>query len=88
MTAYLEAQREKELGEIIVAENLKPEETAQFIDAAFREGSIRASGTAITKVLPPVSRFSKEKNHGEKKRRVVQQLGEFFERFFGLVSKR
>lgn len=84
-TAYLEAQREKELGEIIAAENLKPEETAQFIDAAFREGSIRASGTAITKVLPPVSRFSKEKNHGEKKRRVVQKLGEFFERFFGLV---
>lgn len=87
-TAYLEAQREKELGEIIAAENLKPEETAQFIDAAFREGSIRASGTAITKVLPPVSRFSKEKNHGEKKRRVVQKLGEFFERFFGLVTKR
>lgn len=86
-TAYLEAQLEKELGEIIAAENLKPEETAQFIDAAFREGSIRASGTAITKVLPPVSRFSKEKNHGEKKRRVVQKLGEFFERFFGLVSK-
>ncbi|MGO3717304.1 type I restriction endonuclease subunit R [Glutamicibacter arilaitensis] len=87
-TAYLEAQREKELGEIIAAENLKPEETAQFIDAAFREGSIRSSGTAITKVLPPVSRFSKEKNHGEKKRRVVQKLGEFFERFFGLVPKR
>lgn len=86
-TAYLEAQREKELGEIIAAENLKPEETAQFIDAAFREGSIRVSGTAITKVLPPVSRFSKEKNHGEKKRRVVQKLGEFFERFFGLVSE-
>ena len=87
-TAYLEAQREKELGEIIAAENLKPEETAQFIDVAFREGIIRTSGTAITKVLPPVSRFSKEKNHGEKKRRVVQKLGEFFERFFGLVSKR
>ncbi|MGZ2225464.1 type I restriction endonuclease subunit R [Glutamicibacter nicotianae] len=87
-TAYLEAQREKELDEIIAAENLKPEETAQFIDVAFREGSIRASGTAITKVLPPVSRFSKEKNHGEKKRRVVQKLGDFFERFFGLVSKR
>ena len=87
-TAYLEAQRAKELGEIIAAENLKPEETVQFIDAAFREGSIRASGTAITKVLPPVSRFSKEKNHGEKKRRVVQKLGEFFERFFGLVTKR
>ncbi|MGP5015789.1 type I restriction endonuclease subunit R [Glutamicibacter ardleyensis] len=87
-TAYLEAQREKELGEIIAAENLKPEETVQFIDAAFREGSIRSSGTAITRVLPPVSRFSKEKNHGEKKRRVVQKLGEFFERFFGLVTKR
>lgn len=84
--AYVAAQREKELAEIIGAENLKPEETARFVEAAFREGVLRTTGTAITKVLPPVSRFSKDKNHSAKKQRVVQLLGEFFERFFGLGS--
>lgn len=82
--AYVAAQREKELAEIIGAENLKPEETAKFVEAAFRDGALRTSGTAITKVLPPVSRFSKEKNHSAKKQRVIQLLAEFFERFFGL----
>ncbi len=84
--AYIAAQQEKELGEIIEAENLKPEETRTFVEASFREGAIRVSGTAITKVLPPVSRFSAAGGHGEKKRRVIQRLGEFFERFFGLTS--
>ncbi|MGO2081762.1 type I restriction endonuclease subunit R [Glutamicibacter arilaitensis] len=84
--AYVNAQKEKELGEIVASENLKPAETDSFIEAAFREGAIRTSGTAITMVLPPVSRFSKDKNHGEKKRRVIQKLGAFFERFFGLSS--
>ncbi|MGO2140770.1 MAG: type I restriction endonuclease subunit R [Leucobacter sp.] len=83
---YVAAQQERELGEIISTENLKPEETAKFVKAAFRDGALRTTGTAITKVLPPVSRFSKDKNHSAKKQRVIQRLGEFFERFFGLGS--
>ena len=51
---------------------------------AFRDGAIQAYGPAITKVLPPVSRFSAARGHGEKKQRVLSQLGAFFERFFGL----
>ena len=82
--AYVAAQREKELAEIISTENLKVEETERFVEAAFRDGQLRTTGTAITKVLPPVSRFSKDKGHREKKQRVIQLLGEFFERFFGL----
>lgn len=81
---YVAAQREKELDEIISAENLKPEETRRFMEAAFRDKQLRTTGTAITKVLPSVSRFSKDKNHSAKKQRVIQRLGEFFERFFGL----
>lgn len=79
-------QREKELAAIIGAENLKPEETARFIETAFRDGSLRTTGTAITKVLPPVSRFSKDKNHSTKKQRVIQLLSDFFDRYFGLMS--
>lgn len=85
--AYVAAQRDKELAEIIGSENLKPEETARFVEAAFRDGALRTTGTAITKVLPPVSRFSKDKNHSAKKQRVIQKLGEFFERFFGLSGE-
>lgn len=84
--AYVAAQREKELAQIVDSENLKPDETAKFVAAAFRDGQLRTTGTAITKVLPPVSRFSKDKSHREKKQRVIQLLGDFFERFFGLSS--
>jgi type I restriction enzyme R subunit len=84
--AFIAAKREAELEEIIAAENLRPDETRMFVETAFRDGQIRTSGTAITKVLPPASRFSVDGGHGEKKQRVIQKLGAFFERFFGLSS--
>jgi type I restriction enzyme R subunit len=82
--AFIAAKREAELDTIINEENLRPDETRVFVETAFRDGHIRTSGTAITKVLPPVSRFSADGGHGEKKQRVIQKLGAFFERFFGL----
>lgn len=60
--------------------------TQAFVDTAFRVGSLRTTGTAIIEVLPPMSRFSIESGHGEKKLRVIRKLGAFFERFFGLSS--
>lgn len=84
--AYVAARRETELKEIIEAENLHPDETRAFIDTAFRDGAIQTTGTAITKVLPPVSRFSASDGHGEKKQRVLTKLSAFFERFFGLSA--
>ncbi len=83
--AYVAKRQAQELNTIIEDENLKPDETRAFIDAAFRDGEIKTTGTAITKVLPPVSRFSADGAHGEKKQRVLTKLGEFFERFFGLA---
>lgn len=85
---YIAERRESELSQIIEDENLRPEETRNFVDTSFREGSLRATGTAITKVLPPVSRFSAEGGHGEKKQRVLAKLGAFFERFLGLGAGR
>lgn len=84
--AYVAARREAELDEIIGSENLRRDETRAFIDAAFRDGAIQTTGTAITKVLPPVSRFAAGGGHGEKKQRVLTKLSAFFERFFGLSS--
>ncbi|MEU4768562.1 type I restriction endonuclease subunit R [Actinosynnema sp. NPDC023794] len=84
--AYIAKRRAEELNAIIKDENLRPDETRAFIETAFRNGEIRASGTAITKVLPPVSRFSADGGHGEKKQRVLTKLTTFFDRFFGLTS--
>jgi type I restriction enzyme R subunit len=84
--AYVAKRRAEELNAIIEEENLKPEETRAFIETAFRDGEIKTTGTAITRVLPPVSRFAAGGGHGEKKQRVLTKLGVFFERFFGLSS--
>ena len=82
--AYVATRREAELNEIIETENLRPEATRAFVETAFRDGAVQTTGTAITKVLPPASRFSASGGHGEKKQRVLSKLGIFFERFFGL----
>ena len=82
--AFIAAKRDAELEAIIADENLRPDETRIFVDSAFRDGQIRTTGTAITRVLPPVSRFAAGGGHAEKKQRVIEKLGAFFERFFGL----
>ena len=63
---------------------MRPEETRAFVATAFRDGVIRASGTEITRVLPPASRFAADGGHAEKKQRVLAKLADYFERFFGL----
>jgi len=84
--AYVAERRNDELNKIIDDEKLLPDQTRAFMDAAFRDGAVPTTGTAITKVLPPVSRFAAGGGHGEKKQRVLTRLGAFFERFFGLSS--
>ena len=83
---YIEARRVAELDEIIAEENLKPEQTKTFVDHAFRDGRVPTTGTAVTRIMPPVSRFAADGGHGEKKQRVLTRLGTFFDRFFGLGS--
>jgi len=81
---FIAQKREAELEDIIAKENLRPAEAHAFIDAAFRDGALQTTGTAITKVLPPASRFAPQGGHGEKKQRVIEKLTAFFERFAGL----
>ncbi len=84
--AFVAARREAELNAIITEENLRPDRARAFMASAFRDGGMTATGTAITEVLPPASRFAADGGHGEKKQRVLAKLGAFFERFFGLGS--
>ena len=68
---FVEARRDEELEQIIADEGLKPDETRAFVESAFRDGAIPTTGTAITKILPPVSRFSADDSHGIKKQPVL-----------------
>jgi type I restriction enzyme R subunit len=63
-----------------------PDETRAFVDRAFRDGAVQQSGTAITTILPPVSRFGSDGSHGEKKRRVLSKLVAYFDRYHGLIT--
>jgi type I restriction enzyme R subunit len=82
--AFVARKKAEELDRIIADEGLNADETKAFVDNAFRDGAVPATGTAITKILPPVSRFSKNNNHAAKKQTVLDKLAAFFERYFGL----
>ena len=82
---FVAAKKNEELDHIINNEGLKPEATKTFIGNAFRDGAIPVTGTAITKILPPVSRFSKGSKHSAKKQAVLEKLAAFFDRYFGLA---
>lgn len=83
--AFVAAKKAEELERIISEENLNAEAARSFIDNAFRDGSVPTTGTAITKILPPASRFSKHNGHAAKKQTVLDKLAAFFERYFGLA---
>ena len=80
---YVAAEKERQLVEIIHEENLKEAETRKFIEVAFRDGSVKTTGTDIDKLMPPMSRFGGG-NRAEKKQGVITKLIQFFERFFGI----
>jgi type I restriction enzyme R subunit len=82
---FITTKKTEELDRIIADEGLNADETKVFVDNAFRDGAIPVTGTAITKILPPVSRFSKNNGHTLKKQTVLDKLGAFFERYFGLA---
>ena len=84
--AYVEEQRRAELDRIIVDENLNSEEAYKFMDNAFHDGFVQTTGTAITKVLPPVSRFTPTGDRTKKRETVIEKLTAFFNRFWDIMS--
>jgi type I restriction enzyme R subunit len=83
--AFIAARKAEELEQIIAEEALNAEEARAFMDNAFRDGAIPSVGTAIARILPPVSRFSGNNNHAMKKQTVLDRLTRFFDRYFGLL---
>ncbi|MCY3752010.1 MAG: type I restriction endonuclease subunit R [Gammaproteobacteria bacterium] len=85
--AFIEKEKIKELEQIIKSENLEREETYKFVQNAFCDGIISTTGTAITKVLPPVSRFSPDGERTQKRESVLGKLTDFFDKFFDIAKK-
>lgn len=81
---FVEGKKVEELEQIIVSENLDHDATYTFVRNAFRDGNLATTGTAITKVLPPVSRFSPTGERTQKRESVLGKLTSFFERFFDI----
>jgi type I restriction enzyme R subunit len=80
---FLNERKEADIAKIIEEEKLKPEETRRFIDNAFRDGILKTTGTAIDKIMPPISRFGGDR--AVKKQKIIEKLMEFFEKYLGLV---
>ena len=70
---YVKRRKQDDLNEIITSEKLKADETARFVENAFRDGAIRTTGTDIDKILPAMSRFGGG-NRQEKKKNVIEKL--------------
>ncbi|MDY5128675.1 type I restriction endonuclease subunit R [Actinotignum urinale] len=86
---FVRAKRENEEEQLIQDESLKPEETKKFMATAFSDGYVDVLGTALDDILPKVSRFSKDGSLSryEVKKRVVERLQKFHQRYSGLVSE-
>ncbi|SNV73983.1 type I restriction endonuclease subunit R [Clostridium cochlearium] len=80
---FLHERKEADISAIIEEEKLKPEETRRFIDNAFRDGMLKTTGTAIDKIMPPVSRFGG--GRAAKKQGIIEKLMLFFEKYLGLI---
>jgi len=83
---FVEEKKVEELEEIIKSEKLDKSATYKFVNNAFRDGNVSTTGTAISKVLPPVSRFSSDGKRSKKRESVLVKLSNFFEKFFDISS--
>jgi type I restriction enzyme R subunit len=81
---YVDEKKIEELNRIIADENLNKAETEVFMKNAFRDGFVPETGTAITKLLPPLDPFAPNNQYTEKKMTVLEKLKSFLNRFLGI----
>ena len=81
---YVEKKKLEELEEIIQQEKLNHKATYRFLRNAFRRGGLETTGTALAKILPPISFFTSGGERSRKREQVLDKLTRFFERFFDI----
>lgn len=82
----MKSRKIKELDQIINDEKLDKKATYTFVENAFRDGYIQSTGTNLSLILPPISRFSAGGERSKKREMVLEKLRNFFDRFFGISS--
>ena len=84
---YVDEQREHDLVAIIKDEKLKEKETHLFIENSFHDGVLKTTGMDIDAIMPAVSRFGGGTgNRTETKKRVIDRLMVYFEKYVELVG--
>ena len=85
---FVDKKKVDVLEQIITDENLNRDEAYKFVQNAFRNGIVATTGTAITKVLPQVSRFSPTGERTTKRESVLGKLTSFLNKFFDISGGR
>ena len=83
---FVNEKQKEELNRIISDESLNKTETEKFVKNAFRDGFVAETGTAITKLLPPLNPFAPDNQYATKKQTVIEKLKLFLDRFLGIIS--
>ena len=81
---FVSQQKDEDLKKLIDENKLKPEETTQFVNNAFRDGNLKTTGTDIDKIMPPMRRFGGG-DRLQQKYDVIEKLKVFFDKYFGLI---
>jgi type I restriction enzyme, R subunit len=85
--AFVSRKKIELLERIVAEENLNLEKAQSFMDDAFRDGQIYTAGTSLSKILPPISRFSKEGERSKKREHVIEKFTEFFNKFYDISNE-
>ena len=78
---------EDEISGIIEAERLKAEPTRDLMHESFEVGGVPQEGTAVTRVMPPGSRFgAKAEARDRQRHRVADLLSGFYRKYRSLTA--
>jgi type I restriction enzyme R subunit len=83
---FVEAKKMEELDQIIAEESLNKDETYKFIHNAFKDGYVQTTGTGLTNILPPVSRFKPTGERTQKRETVIEKFKTYFNKFWDISS--
>ena len=86
--AFVSRKKVEQLERIIKEENLNLKKAQSFMDDAFRDGQMYTTGTSLAKILPPISRFSKEGERSKKRESVIEKFTEFFNKFYDISNEK
>lgn len=84
---FVSDSMEDEISGIIAGEKLKAEPTRDLMHEAFEVGGVPQEGTAVTRIMPPGSRFgAKAEARDRQRHRVADLLSGFYRKYRSLTA--